>query len=155
MATGPIYRFAKRNEDGTIEQKRLVVEPDGSRTVVSESIFTSENPILNQSFTDEINRLIQAGEIVIPSQEVSSHHVVDITDQLESEKYTYNIVSKGGIPLRGSDILRVFLDGVNVSQDVAISDDRFSFTFIDLYPGNLFGTANTRLVIDFIEYSGE
>ena len=154
MATGPIHRFAKRKGDGSIEQKRVVIEADGSRAVIDEVVFTSDSPIINANFTDEINNLIQSGQIIIPSSDSLSHHIADITDQLESGKYTYNIVSREGAPLRTGDIFRVFLDGVNVSQDVVLSDDRTTFTFIDLYPANVFGAQNTRLVIDFIEQSG-
>lgn len=154
MATGPIHRFAKRKEDGSIEQKRIVIELDGSRVTVDETVFASDGPVINESFTEEINRLIESGQIIIPSTGASTHHVVDITEQLESGRYTYNIISNEDTPLMTSDIFRVFLDGVNVSQDVTISEDRFSFSFIDLYPETFFGTNNTRLVIDFIEHIG-
>ena len=39
---------------------------------------------------------------------------------------------------------------MNVTEDVDISEDRLSFTFINLYGDAVFGSDNTRLVIDFI-----
>ena len=92
MATGAVYRFAKRKNDNTIEGERLIIDSDGSLTKVNETIFTSESPVIPQNFTDEINALIQSGDIVIPEQDSLSMHIVDITDQLQAGKYTYNIV---------------------------------------------------------------
>lgn len=151
MATGTVYRFAKKKENNTIEGEKLVVDTDGSLTRVNEIIFTSESPAIPQGFTDEINALIQSGDIVIPQQDSLSMHVVDITDQLQAGKYTYNIVDANGSPLSCGAIFRVFFNGLNVSEDIDISEDRKSFTFFEAYSEEVFGYSESRLVIDFIE----
>lgn len=151
MATGAVYRFAKRKNDNTIEGERLIIDSDGSLTKVNETVFTSESPVIPQNFTDEINALIQSGDIVIPEQDSLSMHIVDITDQLQAGKYTYNIVDANGGPLSCGAVFRVFFNGLNVSEDIDISEDRKSFTFIEAYSEEIFGYSESRLVIDFIE----
>ena len=151
MATGAVYRFAKRKEDDTIEGERFVVDKDGSLTRIKETIFTTTSPVIPDGFTDEINALIQSGEIVIPEQASVSMHVVDITDQLQAGRYTYDIVHANGESISCGPIFRVFFNGLNVSEDIDISEDRKSFTFFDVYDGQMFGYSESRLVIDFVE----
>ena len=151
MATGTVYRFPRRKDDNSIEGERLIKDKDGSLKKVSELVFTAESPTLPVNFTEEINNLISNGDIEIPQQAVANSHIVDISDQLEAEKYTYNFVDNNGESVKTSDIFRIFFNGMNVSEDVDISADRFSFTFIDAYDESIFGTPETRLVVDFIE----
>lgn len=151
MATGSIHRFPRRKQDGSIEAERSIKDENGNIQKVSEVIFTADSPTIPVDFTDEINRLIQNGDINIPVASSLNMHIVDITDQLEDDKYTYNFVNKNNQSIATGDIYRIFLNGVNVSEDLTISEDRKSFTFIDLYDGKTFGFPETRLVIDFIE----
>ena len=151
MAQGRIHRFARRKDDGSIQGSKAVIEEDGSISTVDEIIFTSESPVITPNFTDEINNLIQSGQINIPQAESSTHHIVDISDQLESGKYIYLFKNKAGDQIKASDIYRIFLDGVNVSEDTELSEDRYSFVFSELYPEDHFGLSNTRLVVDFME----
>lgn len=155
MATSSVYRFPKTKEDGSIEEERIIIDKDGSLKKVSEIIFTADSPTISESFTDEINSLILSGQIIIPTQEQAGAHIVDITDQLEEGKYTYSFVSKSGQSVKCGDIFRIFYNGLNVSEDVDVSEDRLSFTFSDLYSSKEFGLPNTRLVIDFIQAQGE
>jgi hypothetical protein len=151
MASGNIYRIPKRNADNTVSGSRLIKSSDGTFEEVSEVIFTSDSPSIPDSFTDEINNLIDSGKIEIPNSEVRNSHIVDISDQLESGKYTYNFINSDGDLVKCSDIFRVFFNGLNVSQDIDLSADRLSFTFIDAYQAAEFGIEDSRLVIDFVE----
>ena len=150
MANGRAYRFPKRNEDDSIEVQRLIKDKDGALKKVSELIFTADTPSIPINFTEEINNLISSGQIVIPSDNTNKH-IVDISDQLESDKYTYHFISKSGTPVKCGDIYRIFFNGINVSKDVDLSADNMSFTFMDEYEGYVFGLPNTRIVIDFEE----
>lgn len=151
MANGTVRRFPKRNEDNSIEGDRLIKDVDGTLKKVSELIFTAESPAIPSNFTEEINSLISSGQIEIPETEAANSHIVDISGQLEAAKYTYDFVDKDGSAVKCGDICRVFFNGINVSQDVDISGDRLSFTFINLYGDAVFGKDETRLVIDFVE----
>ena len=71
---------------------------------------------------------------MIPSDNTNKH-IVDISDQLESDKYTYNFIGKSGAPVKCGDIYRIFFNGINVSEDVDLSADNMSFTFMDEYKG--------------------
>lgn len=151
MATSSIYRLPKTKEDGTIQEEKIIIDKDGSIKKVNEIIFTADSPVISTNFTDEINALIQSGQIEIPTSDQINSHIVDISSQLAPEKFSYNFTNSSGENIKCSDVYRIFFNGLNVSQDVDISADRMSFTFCDLYSGEDFGYPETRLVIDFIQ----
>ena len=153
MATGNIYRFPKRQADGSIRADISIKDENGNIQRVSELILESETPSISFELTEEINRLIENGDIIIPqtSASIGNMHIVDISSQLEAGKYAYNFVDKNNNPVKTSDIYRIFFNGVNVSSDIDISEDKLSFTFIDAYEAVDFGLPESRLVIDFIE----
>jgi hypothetical protein len=153
MASGFVYRFAKTQEDGSIKGERIIHNSDGSLTTISEIVFDADSSIFPSEFTDEINRLIDEGVIDVPSDLLTTSHIVDISDELEEGRYTYNFVDKDGGEKEASDIYRIFLNGLNVSEDIDISEDRLSFTFIEEYEPEVFGYEDSRLVIDFVENS--
>ena len=150
MAIGSIYRFPKRLDDGTIKVKRKIKGNDGGLEDIDEIIFSANEPTLGSGFTAEINSLIESGEIKIPGADIVNSYIVDISSQLEAGKYTYNFEDDNGEPAECDKIYRIFFNGLNVSEDVDISEDRLSFTFIDLYGDAVFGLPESRLVIDFI-----
>jgi|TARA_Y100000287_G_C14221721_1_gene356717 hypothetical protein len=150
MAIGSIYRFPKKTEDGTIKVKRKIKTDDGGLEDIDEIIFSADSPTLGSNFTDEINSLIESGEIKIPGADIVNSYIIDISHQLQEGKYTYNFVNDNSDPVECDKIYRIFFNGLNVSEDVTLSEDRMSFTFIDLYGDAIFGMPESRLVIDFI-----
>ena len=128
MAIGNIFRFPKKNSDGSIEINRVIIDEDGNRVTITESVIDS-----NAS-----------------SSEAKPNHIVDISDQLSHGKYTYIFVNSSGEATAASGVFRIYYNGVNFTTDVTVSSDGYSFTFPDSCPDALFDDNNT-LLIDFVE----
>ena len=150
MASGQAFKLPKAKPDGTIERETLFVNAEGQVDRMTEIIFSAEEPALSESFGDEILALVESGEI---SVSLSDQHIVNISDQLEAGKYTYIFVDKDGNSKKASAVYRIFLNGINVTDDVDIAEDYLSFTFIDDYNSDDFGYPHTKLIIDFTEDS--
>ena len=153
MASGPAFKITKRKTDGTLEKEILVKNLDGSISRVTQTVFEAGGPAVPATFSEEITRLIDIGEIELPAAGISNSYIVEITDQLTAGKYTYNIVDSSGASKKASSVFRVFLDGMNVTPDVTLAANGLTFTFMAEYPTESFGYPESKLVIDFIEDS--
>jgi len=148
MATGPATRFPTRNSDGTISVERTIRDENGNFTKITQTIFDAESPTIPVDFAEEIVALIENGDIEFPTS--INDHIVNISDQLELGKFTYLIVDSNGASKNSSDTFRVFLNGLNVTLDVEVSEDRDSFTFSNEYSSDDFDPTQC-LIIDFKE----
>lgn len=148
MASGQAFRLPRENPDGTIERDTLFVNADGQVGRMTEIVLSAESPTLSEAFSDEIVQLIADGEI---SLSLPNQHIVNISDQLSPGQYTYLFADKAGLPKKSSSIYRVFFNGINVTDDVDVSADYMSFTFIEDYASDAFGYPDTKIIIDFTE----
>ena len=98
-------------------------------------------------FSDKITELINDGTISFPT--AANAHLVEISDQLEEGKFTYDVVDADGDPRTPGDIFRVFLNGICVSKDCSVSGS--TFTFNSGYSAEDFGYPDQILIIDYIE----
>lgn len=128
MATGYINRIPIRQGDAIV-CPRLIIDKNGKATYIMEEIM-------------ELGRKRNSDGKVC--------HIVDISDQLEVGKYTYNFVDSNGNAIESSNIFRVFLSGMNITSSVTISSDGLSFSFSETFSPDLF-SKNEVLVIDFEE----
>ena len=148
MASGPATRIARRLGDGTIKKEGLVKNADGSISKIDQIIIDSSDPVVPQDFAQEIINLINNGDVTFPSG--PNQYIVNISDQLEVGKYNYSFVDNDGNQKISSDIYRIFYNGINVTRDVNLSNDKKTFTFSNLYDPNQFDDTSV-LIIDFTE----
>ena len=128
MATGNVFRFPKRNEDGTISVPRTIQDADGNLVNITESVIDADAAPVDEKL----------------------NHIVDISYQLSRGKYTYNFEDKLKNPVAASSLCRIYYNGVYFSGEVSVSDDGYTFSFPDDCPEALFDPINT-LMIDFKE----
>ena len=128
MAIGNVTRIPRISSSGKITVSRTVINENGDMVSITEEIFPTERRTVDGRVS----------------------HIVNISDQLSSGKYTYNIVNNSGQPVSASSIFRVFLSGVNLSSEVTLSEDGKSFTFSEDCNESLFSSGEV-LIIDFEE----
>lgn len=128
MAIGNVVRIPRIDTSGKITVSRTIINENGDMVSITEEIFPTE-------------RRTVEGKI---------SHIVNISDQLEEGRYTYQVVNNAGNPISSSSIFRVFLSGTNITSEVSLSDDGKSFTFSEDCDPKLF-SSNEILIIDFEE----
>jgi len=147
MAGGIAVKFPKVQPDGSIEREIFFKNTEGKLERMTETVFSAETPVFSEAFSDKIEELINDGIINIPT--VANAHLVEISDQLEEGKFTYNIVDDSGGSKTPGDIFRVFFNGLCVSKDCSVSGS--TFTFNSGYSAEDFGYPDQILIIDYIE----
>ena len=128
MAIGSIFRIPRIDANGKITIPRTVIDQNGNMINITEEIFPSERTTIE-------------GKVA---------HIVNISDQLQEGRYTYQILTNAGASVSSSNILRVFLSGMNVTSEVSLADDGKSFSFSADCDPKLFNPTEI-LIIDFEE----
>jgi hypothetical protein len=147
VAGGIAVKFPKVQPDGSIERETFFKNAEGKLERMTETIFSAETPVFSETFSDKITELINDGTISFPT--AANAHLVEISDQLEEGKFTYDVVDADGDPRTPGDIFRVFLNGICVSKDCSVSGS--TFTFNSGYSAEDFGYPDQILIIDYIE----
>lgn len=128
MAIGNVFRIPKVDSNGKITVSRTVINENGDMVNITEEIFPSESTAIDGK----------------------TAHIVNISDQLQEGKYTYQVVTNAGGSVPSSNIFRVFLSGVNITSEVNLADDGKSFSFSTDCDPKLFNSTEI-LIIDFVE----
>lgn len=139
MPMAQVIRFPKKREDGSISQKQWSKGPDGKMQLIESSVFDDQSPVVSLTFSNEILKL------------VGRRQVVDISSYMEAGKYEYDIVDHLGNIKEASNIFRVFLNGLNISKDIYLKENRKMFCFPHSFPAEFFGMKDNVLIIDYVE----
>lgn len=128
MATGSVFRIPRVDTNGKITVSRTVINENGDMVNITEEIFPSERTTIE-------------GKVA---------HIVNISNQLQEGRYTYQILKNNGVSVSSSSIFRVFLSGMNMTSEISLADDGKSFSFSADCDPKLFSPTEI-LIIDFEE----
>ena len=145
MASGPAFKIPKIVE-GQIRVEYRYKDEHGALTSGEKVIIDAEDVNWAKFVGQEVMNLLNTGELEFPEAASVSVNLrrESLTDQMESDKYTYSLSSQAKFGK-----FMAYLNGQNVTEDVELSADGLSFTFDPEYPGDIF--VGSKLFVDYIE----
>jgi hypothetical protein len=145
MAQGVAFKIPTKVGD-QITQEYKYKDESGTVITAEKVILDTEEVNWAELVGQEIINLLNSGQLTLPSATSVTINLrrESLTDQLESNKYTYNLNS----PAKAGKFM-VYLNGLNTTEYVELSGDGESFTFAAEYPSDIF--EDSTLFVDYIE----
>jgi hypothetical protein len=147
MASGAAFKLPKK-VGNQITQEYRYKDESGSLVSGQKVIIDTDDVDWAESVGQEIMNLLASGELVLPDAAAGSISLrrESLTEQMESDKYIYQLSAAAK-----TGKFMVYLNGLNVTLDVELSEDGGSFTFNSEYSGDMFGEYGATIFVDYIE----